>query len=276
MHLYDLTGNKVTVLSIMDIGSGYHIVAPVAGRKALHQGFLELLGGLGRSSTKHNWSTRRGDLRRTSRRSWRSMGSKSTILPDKLTGRVATSKDNMNGSARSSTESRSTPQCRTMRHHGYWQLLDKPRIPGYFSAQWLFGVAPRLGLGSIDDEEDTTIHDTLTGPMESKERDLSSCPSPCPQCVCLHRVVSPRDGGVHDSGILELVQAVEVPHRGEEVDLCGIVQSHLVDIPPGKACVGQRASHFFHSAYTCRSNSWLKSRMSWFAPLLSTLKKSGM
>ena len=34
LHLYDLSGHKVTVLSIMDVGSGYNVVAPVSGRKA--------------------------------------------------------------------------------------------------------------------------------------------------------------------------------------------------------------------------------------------------
>ncbi|CAK9102559.1 unnamed protein product [Durusdinium trenchii] len=176
MHLYDLSGNKVTVLSIMDVGSGYHVVAPVTGRKAedYTQRFLK------------SWVAWAGapqstlvDQERGLMKDFPEELEKHGIRVNYTAGQAHW----QNGHIERQNEwfrqifDRVKDHLSTQDHEVEWVLASVSqaknylrRRHGYSPAQWLFGVAPRLGEGILDEEDDIAERQSeeLGGTLQAK------------------------------------------------------------------------------------------------------------
>ena len=159
MHLYDSNGAKVTVLSILDVGSGYHVVKRLSGRKAedLATTFLEAWTSWAGAPTNVLVDQERGMLK---------------DFPDALERHniairyTAGQAHWQNGHAERQNEWYRQMFDRVKEHNLVdnkevdWAIAEVAaaknalrRKHGYSPAQWLFGVGIRSGDGLIDEED---------------------------------------------------------------------------------------------------------------------------
>lgn len=176
MYLYDNSGKKITVLSILGVGSGYHVTRRVETRKAddYAQGFLDA------------WL------------SW--AGSPNVVLVDQERGLT---KDFPEVLEKHGVTVRYTAgQARWQNGHverqneWYRHIFDKvkehtamrdegidwtlsavaeaknylQRRHGHSPAQWLFGSTPRLGVGLVDEEHEVQERQELIPPGDDWHR----------------------------------------------------------------------------------------------------------
>ena len=107
MHLYDSDQNKITVLSMVDVGSGYHVVKRGEKRRTWHP-LSWRPGHHGPERQYVCWWIRRDRCWRTSRTSSSATTSPFGIPLDKHTGKMGMLNGKMNGSGRCSTRWRNT------------------------------------------------------------------------------------------------------------------------------------------------------------------------
>ena len=179
MHLYTCKGTKVTVLSMLDVGSGFHLVYPVTGRK----------GGDYVGCFLHAWMA------------W--AGTPTTVLADQEAGLTrdfpaelekhginvqytAGQAHWQNGHVERQNEwfrqmfDRVKEHTSMQEHETEWVLAAVGeaknylrRRHGYSPAQWLFGVTPRLGIGLAEGDDDTAERQDLINPSEDWQRRAS-------------------------------------------------------------------------------------------------------
>ncbi|CAK9111736.1 Copia protein [Durusdinium trenchii] len=176
LHLYDLSGHKVTVLSIMDVGSGYHVVAPVSGRKAEEYTKCFLKSWVAWAGAPQSTLV---DQESGLTKDFPEELEKHGIRVNYTAGQAHW----QNGHIERQNEwfrqifDRVKDHVSMQDHEVEWVLASTAqaknylrRRHGYSPAQWLFGVAPRLGEGILDEEDDTAERQALVSPGDQWSR----------------------------------------------------------------------------------------------------------
>ena len=176
LHLYDLSGHKVTVLSIMDVGSGYHVVAPVSGRKAEEYTKCFLKSWVAWAGAPQSTLV---DQESGLTKDFPEELEKHGIRVNYTAGQAHW----QNGHIERQNEwfrqifDRVKDHVSMQDHEVEWVLASTAqaknylrRRHGYSPAQWLFGVAPRLGEGILDEEDDTAERQALISPGDQWSR----------------------------------------------------------------------------------------------------------
>ena len=176
MDLHTREGAGITVLSMLDVGSGFHLVYPVTGKTG-------------------------GDYARGFLRAWMAWaGTPTTVLVDQERGLMkdfpaelekhginiqytAGQAHWQNGHVGQQNEwfrqmfDRVKKHISMKGHETNWVLAAVGeaknylrRRHGYSPAQWLFGVAPKLGIGLIDGDDDAAERQDLIDPSEEWQR----------------------------------------------------------------------------------------------------------